>query len=225
MQARDASLRIASSNNLRQLILATHSHASANVDHLPYQTWYNGHTYRDLFDFLRLQIDGTTDASDKWLVKTFISPADPSIDYQDYNWMYCSYPYNESAFAQGNRAGMQNAITDGLEQTIAFAGRYAKCRGYQVTWTSGLYLCHISERPALYAELGKCFQVRPCVGKLPPCTEENACDNGLGQTPHVGGMLVAMFDGHVTILSPRIASAVYTALLTPDAGDRTDGYQ
>jgi prepilin-type N-terminal cleavage/methylation domain-containing protein len=222
MQVRDAALRVASSNNLRQIILATHSHAGANGDLLPYETRYPDHTYRDLFEFIRMQIGEP--CSEKNLVKIFISPADPSIDYQDGWWSYCSYPYNEIPFYLGSRNGMQSAISDGLEQTIAFAGRYGKCRGYQTTWQSNMYICHITDRLNEYVEKGKCFQVRPCVGAVPPCTQQNACDMGLGQTPHTAGMLVAMFDGHVTILSPSIAPKIYTALLTPNSNDSVEGY-
>ena len=41
----------------------------------------------------------------------------------------------------------------------------------------------------------------------------------MAQTPHSGGLPVAMFDGSVRTLSPGITESVYWGLFTPDGGE------
>jgi hypothetical protein len=45
------------------------------------------------------------------------------------------------------------------------------------------------------------------------------CDSTLAQTPHRGGMLVALGDGSVRTLSPKIKPETYWAAVTPAGGE------
>ncbi len=57
---------------------------------------------------------------------------------------------------------------------------------------------------------GKTFQLRPAMKEADP---------GVAQTPYYAGLRVALFDGSVRTLSPRIDEKVYWALYTPDGGE------
>ncbi len=61
---------------------------------------------------------------------------------------------------------------------------------------------------------GVTFQVQPT---------PNECDPRLAQTPHAGGMLVAMGDGSVRILAPHTSNAIYWGLVTPGGGEILGG--
>jgi prepilin-type N-terminal cleavage/methylation domain-containing protein len=45
------------------------------------------------------------------------------------------------------------------------------------------------------------------------------CDPTLAQTPHVGGMLVAMGDGSVRTIAPSVAEGIYWGAVTPAGGE------
>jgi prepilin-type processing-associated H-X9-DG protein len=45
------------------------------------------------------------------------------------------------------------------------------------------------------------------------------CNPGLAQSPHPGGMTVAMADGSVRLLQRDMAANVYWALVTPAGGE------
>jgi prepilin-type N-terminal cleavage/methylation domain-containing protein len=47
------------------------------------------------------------------------------------------------------------------------------------------------------------------------------CDPRVPQTPHIGGMLVAMGDGSVRTISPNVAVSVFWAAVTPAGGEAT----
>lgn len=80
------------------------------------------------------------------------------------------------------------------------------------------------------------FQVRPCpihrdgtVSGLnlegdPGCGSRPVCNYYLAQTPHPGGMLVALADGSVRQLHPGIAPAVYWGAVTPAGGETLAGW-
>jgi prepilin-type N-terminal cleavage/methylation domain-containing protein len=55
-------------------------------------------------------------------------------------------------------------------------------------------------------------------GPVPP---PGYCDPALPQTPHLGGMLVAMGDGSVRTISPVVSVAVFWSAVTPSGGEPT----
>lgn len=73
---------------------------------------------------------------------------------------------------------------------------------------------------------GVTYQVAPCSLRvydwLPdynPCGARPPCDPRQPQTPHPGGMLVAMADGSVRTITPSIRPETFWALVTPDGGE------
>ena len=77
---------------------------------------------------------------------------------------------------------------------------------------------------------GVTFQVLPRFGGAtgllteyegPVPAVEGWCDPRLAQTPHRGGMLVALGDGSVRTVSPGVAVGVYWGAVTPAGGEAT----
>jgi hypothetical protein len=55
---------------------------------------------------------------------------------------------------------------------------------------------------------------------IPPgCGSRPGCNVYLAQTPHPGGMLVALADGSVRQLRPNIDPTVYWGAVTPAGGE------
>jgi hypothetical protein len=47
------------------------------------------------------------------------------------------------------------------------------------------------------------------------------CDPTIAQTPHLGGMLIAMGDGSVRTVSPSVNEQIYWGAVTPAGGEAT----
>jgi prepilin-type N-terminal cleavage/methylation domain-containing protein len=75
------------------------------------------------------------------------------------------------------------------------------------------------------------FQVRPCAvsrsgsggATLPiqpaECGSRPVCQPRLNQTPHAAGMLAAMVDGSVRIISPNVRNEIFWGAVTPAGGE------
>jgi hypothetical protein len=81
-----------------------------------------------------------------------------------------------------------------------------------------------------FVSLEKTFQVRPCaVVRMEPlaplpdyprvCGSVPVCAPRMAQTPHPGGMLVALADGSVRQLRPDIDPVVFWSAVTPAGGE------
>ena len=184
-------------------------------------------------------------------VKMYQSPADPTFLNYPGNPM-SSYAANAFALRKPCRLG--SSFPDGTSNTIAFAEHYAECDRIQFNWigteafmlvppgpgSDGVHRATFAEPVAVFApffarplppdvypvtsgdpptsvgsEPGLTFQVRPTL------TE---CNYRLAQTPHSGGMLVAMFDGSVRTLAPGTAPSVYWGMVTPAGGEVINDY-
>ena len=179
-------------------------------------------------------------------VKMYQSPADPTFLNYSGNPM-SSYAAN--AFALRKPCYLRSSFPDGTSNTIAFAEHYALCDRIQFNWTGtmafmdgspgpvsdGVHRATFAEPVVVFApffakplptdvfpvtsgdpptsvgsEPGLTFQVRPALAE---------CNYRMAQTPHTGGMLVAMFDGSVRTLAPGIAPSVYWGMVTPAGGE------
>src|SRR5437660_10248755 len=101
-----------------------------------------------------------------------------------------------------------------MSNTILFAERYHGCgeRGGSY-WAAGNYnvptMAMFAHNPTGPASL---FQTAPNPW-------QTACDPALAQTPHPGGMLVAIADGSVRSLAPSMSGATWWSACTPDGGE------
>jgi hypothetical protein len=174
---------------------------------------------------------GGNAVSSHFVIKTYISPIDPTAISPPEG--ICSYAGNAQLF--GGRP-LISRVTDGLSNTIAYAEHYSvNCGGAEYTWVLGNTVMLGPPSPngitkfrgPLFAHRragdvlpvtnsalaeshasvpGLTFQVRPAVAE---------CDPRIAQTPHSGGMLVALADGSVRVLSKGMSEKTFWAAVTP----------
>src|SRR5262249_43154536 len=121
-------------------------------------------------------------------VPVYRCPSDPSAP--DTPWAAGNYAANYQIFASNARDGWQGSaalprsIPDGLSNTILFAERYYGCGNGGSYWAMGKYNSRYMAMFA-YSVTGPASLFQPA-----PNPWQTACNPGLAQTPHTGGMLV-----------------------------------
>jgi prepilin-type N-terminal cleavage/methylation domain-containing protein len=220
-RVREAAARTHSLNNLKQIILATHSFASANRDRPPdiEGSARGANRNRSLFVALLPFLEQRTLNQDL-IVPTFISPADFTVNGQG---GYCSYAANGMAFI--NNPALPRTFADGTSNTIAFAEHYStNCQ--RAVYLYGLFRAgSMTVRRATFADYEGYDDQSP-LSRLPPtmtfqvAPRTQDCWPFVAQTPHSAGVLVALADGSCRILSPSMSMATYWAAVTPASGDQ-----
>jgi len=151
-----------------------------------------------------------------------------------------SYPANIQVFQGDPR--IESAFPDGMSNTVAFAEHYAVCGGTRFSTLLGPNMSDVTRRPA-FADRGASLQsgpafippandVIPVVSGFPPTAAASTpgrtfqtrprledCDPTVPQTPHAGGMLVALADGSVRTIRSEVAEHVFWAAVTPAGGE------
>ncbi len=186
---------------------------------------------------------GTFPTSSDFTVKVYVNLADPTLNPADAPGL-SSYGANVQVFK--NSAGIARTFMDGTSNTITFAEHYAlNCHNVQFNWYHGRAPKQFPDlgftlRRASFADFdpqtrpynpqvddvypittgnpptsqgsvpGLTFQVRPRVSE---------CDPRIPQTPHSGGMLVALGDGGVRTLSRGMSATTFWAAVTPAGGE------
>jgi prepilin-type processing-associated H-X9-DG protein len=233
LKVRESALRARSSNNLRQISVALQHYASQNADAVPCFDDGQGKSTRGLcvfgaiLPYLERNIHPSNNGTGGSAVNLFISPADPTASQSSANDVLglASYAANWRAFQQSSRFGI--SFSDGTSNTIAFAEHYAECGGNM--FMAVLSQVMIGDKPhrATFADLG---DYAPITTGDPPTSKSLArgltfqsaprmsdCNPALAQTPHPGGMIVALLDGSVRFLSPRISDTTYWGAITPSS--------
>jgi len=237
VRIREVALRTESTNNLRQIVLAVHQFADAHNGRLP--TVGDGLSVKigprkqragprapALFVRILPYIEqGNAFRKGPFPpVSLFLSPADPTAREMSTNG-HAGSSYAANAFALANNPRLPTTFVDGTSSTIAFAEHYAKCGNT----TFDYWQNSIARQRATFADYGdvvpvtqgtppvsspsdpgETFQVAPPVKKCYPLVP---------QTPHPGGMLVAMADGGVRQIAPRISPTIFWGAVTPKGGE------
>ena len=245
--------RVRCVNKMKQIILAGHNFASDHGGRLPsiyppaVPVLQDSFFYFDVINYVdgaRLGTGGSVreDIGDgEFTTRFFYCPSDPTIElrYNDplrflgkRNHL-CSYAANMVALA--GAPYLDRAFPDGTSTTIAVAEHYARCgegadffynvAGLSYLGVVGNIFCFPRRAtfadgengdvmPVTGASIGKSFQVTPS----PP-----ACDSAISQTPHPGGMVTAMIDGSVRVISNSISPKTFWAAVTPAGGEILGG--
>ncbi len=244
--AREAAVRTKSENTMRQLALAVHKMADANNDKIPDCKTASIQMSCLWYIFGKEYAEGITSTPNAIYqpIPFLLSPADPTVEIEanprtgsaihvaGENRRFralSSYPCNAVAFSHG---ATLHGITDGMSNTIAFAEHYSTCNDTiflingprtvpnmrPPTFADADIFEHADAYPVTRSHPtrtssslpGYTFQVRPTF---------EACDPRIPQTPHSGGMIVALFDGSVRTVRPGVEDGVFWSSVTPKAGD------
>jgi type II secretory pathway pseudopilin PulG len=223
--AREASLRAASLNNIRQIALAFHDYSAAHSGQLP-RSEHFGDAWRSRLNAIVTHVDGPS-ASDQ--VKWLLSPADPTIDTANFGPRLCSYSMNWQIFKLPN-ASLPGSVPDGLSSTLLLAEMYSVCDGTRSDWAFddspsirrpyfGIEFLSTQTWTWSYRWPDATFQIRPCAVQKQLCGNVPICYTHVAQTPHRGGMLVALADGSGRTISPNISATTYWDLVSPAGGE------
>lgn len=242
VRLREAGSRVESSENLKQIALATQHFATAHNGRLPPLGDKEGSkvelkpgivsiqpniTRPALFVQVLPYLEQRRGQKLKVSIPFYVSPADPTAS-EVIDQGISSYAANALAFDGDPHAN--RTFQDGTSNTIAFAEHYAKC-GVRVFyyWASGTGL----NQRASFADHG---DVVPVTSGQPPTSKPKDytgtfqsapaitnCYGGVPQTPHSGGMLTAMADGSVRQISTSISVAAFWGAVTPASGEIPGG--
>jgi type II secretory pathway pseudopilin PulG len=243
-KVREAALRTQSTNNLRQIITATHNFASDHQDRLPtidgspggpnpgQSLWIallpyidQGNAYAGYLGKLRRVYSVN--------IKTYISPADPTFTGTVTG--ITSYAANAQAF--WGSPGLARTFADGTSNTLAFAEHYAQNCDYTgfyfgVSDDSGVHRATFADGGPTINGGANDGDYYPITTGSPPTSQwldgltfqvapkpGPDCNTHMAQTPHRSGMLVAIADGSVRQLAPAMSPTTYWAAVTPARGE------
>jgi prepilin-type N-terminal cleavage/methylation domain-containing protein len=230
MQVRETALRTHSMNNLKQITLATQNYASSRNGMMPGFVGQGLQTFTAILPYIE-QGSAYLQRGNRGgppVIPTFVGPADPTFDPSKIEHV-TSYAANMQVFR--TNAHMTRTFRDGTSNTIAFAEHYSNCQGYMYLYNLNQPMFPLFFRRATFADdvYGDVYpktkgQPPISVGSSPGVTFQVAprvedCRQSIPQTPHRGGMLTAMGDGSVRILSQGIAPTTFWGAVTPAGGE------
>lgn len=237
-RVREAAARSASMNNMRQIVLATHSFASANGNLLPVNGGDMTSVNRQVSVLFALLPYLDQDAVVAAIaahpgfasppLKVFFSPADPSLTTQNWTEPLASYAANGQVFT--DRPSLDWTFRDGTANTIAFAEHYALCQNSVYIYSFSGVISHTIRRATFADPVSDVCPVTSgnppvSIGSIPDLTFQVApsgdtlCNPSIAQTPHPGGMIAALADGSVRILSRGMSRETYWGAVTPAGGE------
>lgn len=254
---RQAAVRLHSVNNLKQIGLATHSYVGANHDRFPGlpgpggpPPYYMGFLYT-IAPHLEVQADQLfveLTNPDAPIVKSFISPADPSFAHHpatpqsgstdNFHAVPGNTSYAPNAFALEHSPHFTD-VTDGTTNTVLCAEHYARCGT-----TGGTHFVHSASpsmwSPIMLPTIGRvnafAYRYQNCGDVYPVAATSGTvgsrsgsafqvapspseCDPTVPQTPHKSGMLTLMFDGSVRTTRGGVQPELFWSAVTHHGGE------
>jgi prepilin-type N-terminal cleavage/methylation domain-containing protein len=243
-KVRELALHTESRNNLKQIMLATHSYADANREFLPSVSGFNyangfseNSLWWGLFPYIEQgtlyglfrQAHSGNMASNDFVIRLYVSPLDPTTGITEAG--VSSYAANACVFR--NAVKRTNGFPDGMSNTISYAEHYALgCGGTEFDWLSNsLYVIPPNsasifkvDRRATFAdrELGDVYPATNGSGtrsSVPGLTFQIQpsladCDPRIAQAAGPS-MAVALGDGSVRDLAAGISERTFWSAVTP----------
>jgi hypothetical protein len=216
-RVREAAARAQSTNNLKQLGLGMHSFHDSYKAFPPSVGEHANKTGTAHFFILpfieqaALYNRGTDAVWDNSVWSTriaiFSDPRDTTVPPGGLfkSWLATTnYPVNWMVFKEGGTTFQQ--IPDGTSNTLMFAQRYQMCNGAPTAWG---YPSLFSWAPVVAYDNQALFQTWP---------PQDECDPTRAQA--IGGvMLIALCDGSVRSLNPRLTALTWANLCDPADGN------
>lgn len=227
-KVRESSTRVQSMNKMRQIDLALHNYSNGYGSLPAINDYLNFAPFMVILPYLDNDVNA------------FISPADPSLNFQhptkvlyprvDKDDHYASYAYN--AVVLRNKRSFESGFPDGIANTIALTEHYARCAERE--WVIFIFSLKYSagdgggRRPTFadeyYGDVVPVTANGKTVPSVPGVTFQVApqlieSDARMPQTPHRGGILVGMMDGSVRTVGKGVQPELFWGAMTPDGGE------
>ena len=226
-KVREAAIRMQSTNDLKQIGLATHLYADQNSGRLPYLA--NVPPHSALLRYIEQGNQYNNPPGGQFpIIKLYVSAADPSLASRKLNTI-TSYASNAVVFRKPRT--LESGFQDGTSNTILYAEHYAVCNGLHQDTVLGFFGILGVTRQATFADqaYGDAY---PITTGSPPVTTSSRpgltfqvapkvseCYPGQAQSMHRSGILVALADGSIRMLSAGMSESTYWAAVTPDSGE------
>lgn len=238
-KVRSAAARIKGTNNLKQIALAMHTHASANDGLLPTagqrSPFYFILPWLEHGNFYAEVEAGRRQYSTDYEMTPYLSPSDPTLTTPESRRGISSYAYSALVFVPDVSEVLDprlgNMFRDGQSNTIIVAEHYAyNCNYHQFSWMPGRPALRvpipdlgitITHRRSSFADTG---DVAPNPNSPPTVTFQvqprlEDCDPRVLQTPFASGLLAALADGSVRTVAPGVSPKTFWAAVTPAGGE------
>jgi prepilin-type N-terminal cleavage/methylation domain-containing protein len=244
-KVREAAARMSCSNNLKQMMLATHGF-NDSYGTLPGMTWYQSSSvgwnvfFGELLPYIEQQnvLNRAVGSGAIWnngvnafVIKTYICPSDPSMNngLTLNNWAGTSYAPNKFIFGETPTAnqGGQNCtvskynignIPDGTSDTVGIVERLGACPayGWSNAWNYPMDV-NIWGWNSNGSVYGGFGLYLPQIN--PPLTGgSNPAHPYYPSAKHTASLQVAMMDGSVRGVTAATGITSWTYVVTPDDG-------
>src|SRR5262249_18004773 len=145
------------------------------------------------------------------------------------NWLIFGAPGAPSfPAALAGAARLPGSVPDGLSNTIFFTEKHAVCSSKQPLVTGGSLWAHPPAFPNTLTAYAAVVGFTPALKGLPNFAyldlfqlqpTPSHCNPYQAQTPHAGGIHVALGDGSVRVVHPHVTLATWQAAFTPNGGE------
>ncbi|HVK17409.1 MAG TPA: DUF1559 domain-containing protein [Fimbriiglobus sp.] len=266
-KVREAAARTQSQNNVKQIALAIHSYHDANGSvpplsrNFPARTSQYASTYYWMLPYIEQDAvyqlgqrnagvwpkapganNGGPESAAAVVIKTFISPRDPSNAPQQWTesnggtWAHSNYGVNHAIFGVPCTGDLESrrtlqGIQDGTSNTVGFAEQYAKCGtddklwGYHVWWRwqrapyFDTRLMSSNMAGTSQADRSACTVVANSTAAVPQnAPTVAACNPYFVQAMSAGGCVTGLMDGSVRTVTTSISGNTWVRAIWPQDG-------